>query len=144
MVKSIKKLMPAQEARMSEWADKWIEIGLRTGPAEREKFAQGAQGCYDAADVEWPGNVVWVSSPLALMLAAPLAAAAIELGRQGLLRHVVNDVVRDVVDYAVPGVVGDDVVGDAMRRAVLDAVNSAVRGAARDHHRGRNRGGRKH
>jgi hypothetical protein len=130
MVKHIKKLTPAQEARMKEWADKWIEIGLRTGPAEREKFAQAAEVCYRAAGVAWPGNVVWVASPLVLKLAAPLAAVAIELRRQRLLQHVVNDALRDLVNHVARRAVGDDAVGQAVRRAVLDAVNSAVRGAA--------------
>ena len=35
MAKRIDKLTDAQRARMDEWADRWIEVGLRTGPADR-------------------------------------------------------------------------------------------------------------
>ena len=37
-VKRVDSLTPEQEARMPEWRDKWIEIGLRTGPADRPAF----------------------------------------------------------------------------------------------------------
>ena len=128
----IDKLTHKQKARMKEWADKWIAIGLRTGAAECEKFANSAAACYRAASVAWPGNVVWVASPVALRLTAPLAAVVIALRRHGMGWYVASDALRDLVDCAVHHAVGDDAVGQAMRRAVLDAVNSAVRDAVGD------------
>jgi hypothetical protein len=46
MPKRIDKLTPAQEARMDEWADRWIEIGLRTGEADWERFERSCEACY--------------------------------------------------------------------------------------------------
>jgi hypothetical protein len=111
--KLIKKLTPTQQARMAEWADRWIEIGLRTGAADREKFKQGVEGCYQAAGLKWHNHVVWVSSPLVLALAAPVAALVIQMRRRGLAHHAVDEAL-------------DDAVCDAVRRAVRDAVNGAA------------------
>ena len=132
MVKRIKKLTPEQKARMKGWTDKWIEICLHTGAADREKFAKGAEKFYRYVSDAWPGNVVWTPSPMVLALAAPVALAAAKLRRHRLLQNVANDAVRDVVDRVVHRAVGDDAVGQAMRRSVLDAVNSAVRGVVMD------------
>lgn len=49
MVKRIDSLTEAQRARFDEWADKWIEVGLRTGAADRPKFEAAAEQCYRAA-----------------------------------------------------------------------------------------------
>ena len=47
-VKRLDALTAEQEARMPEWRDKWIEVGLRTGPADREAFEKHATACYKA------------------------------------------------------------------------------------------------
>ena len=85
----IDKLTKAQEAQFDAHADKWIEIGLRTGKADREKFEASVRDCYGFAGVPFPDVVVWVPSPMVLSLAAPSAALAIELieaERRGALK----------------------------------------------------------
>jgi hypothetical protein len=136
MPKRIDKLTPEQEARMPEWRDKWIEIGLRTGHADRARFEAGARACYEATNLTPPERIVWTTSPLALALAAPMAAYLLAL-RAG--RGAVDDAVDVAVDDAVRGAVDDAVdgavrvaVGDAVDDAVDVAVGGAVRGAVDD------------
>src|SRR4051794_17783441 len=69
-VARIDTLTPDQSARIDEWADRWIAVGLRTGRADRERFEAAMRDCYGFAGLEWPGAVVWVPSPLVLALAA--------------------------------------------------------------------------
>jgi len=153
----IDRLTDDERARFNEWADKWIEIGLRTGGADRERMEAAVRDCYRFAGIDWPGVVVWVPSPLVMAFAAPAAAYAIELieairrGRLqpttavggavdgavgdavdvavgGAVRVAVDGAVRDAVDGAVDGAVGG-AVRDAVDGAVGDAVRGAVRGA---------------
>ena len=103
----IDNLTPVQRAQMDAWADKWIEIGLRTGAADREKFEQAAQRCYTAAGIPWPRRVVWVPSPIVMAIAAPVAALLHEFARHGVgmpdvASGAVDGAVSDAVDGAAP------------------------------------------
>jgi hypothetical protein len=134
MVKRIEKLTEAQSAQMAAWADKWIEVGLRTGPADRVKFMSAAERCYEAANIPWHRNIVWVSSPLVMAIAAPVAALVFEISRRGAVDGAVYGAVDDAVRGAVYGAVDDAVDGavrGAVDGAVDDAVDDAVRGAVR-------------
>ena len=71
-VARIDKLTKAQIGRFDQWADKWIEIGLRTAAADRPRFEAAAEKCYRYADIPWHGNIVWVPQP-------PLATSIPEL-----------------------------------------------------------------
>ena len=113
MPKRIDKLTPEQTAAMEAHADKWIAVGLRTGPADREKFERAVAECYRFAGLQPPKRVVWTTSPLAVAFAGPIASHLLE--RRG-----------DAVDGAVDGAVGV-----AVRDAVDDAVGGAVGGAVR-------------
>ena len=95
----IDKLTDAQKARFDEWADKWIEIGLRTGNADRPRFEKAVRQCYGFAGLESPKVIVWAPSPLVVSLAAPIAALLIEIHRR--------DAVRGAVSGAVGGAVGE-------------------------------------
>jgi hypothetical protein len=117
-MKRIEKLTKAQKARFNEWADKWIEIGLRTGPADRPKFEQAVRECYRFAGLEPPKVIVWTTSPLVVSLAGPIAALLIEFHRKGKLS--VHDAVGDAVGDAVRGAVGD-AVGDAVGQVLANA-----------------------
>src|SRR5574337_1094444 len=131
MVKRIDSLTPQQRARMDEWADKWISVGLRTGAADRHKFEKAAEQCYLASNLSWHGNVVWVPSPIVMAFAAPVAALVIQLHRA----KNPGDAVRVAVSGAVDGAVGDAVdgaVSGAVDVAVSAAVRGAVHGAVRD------------
>ena len=146
-VTHIDQLSDEERARFNEWADKWIEIGLRTGPADRARFEAAVKACYGFAGIEWPGVVVWVPSPLVIALAAPTTALVIEAvkaaqraplarvedrhkktGRFQSIRAAVDDAVDAAVGGAVRAAV-DDAVGGAVRAAVDAAVGGAVRGA---------------
>src|SRR6267143_1592616 len=133
----IDSLTEEQRAQFDTHADRWIEIGLRTGPADRKRFAHAVADCYRYAGIPWPDVVAWVPSPLVLAFAAPAAAFAIEYllaSKKRAVRDAVGDAVRGAVDDAVRGAVGGAVRGavrDAVRGAVGDAVCDAVRGAVR-------------
>src|SRR4051794_24229181 len=122
-VARVDELTDAQRARFGEWGDRWVEIGLRTGPADRERFEAAMRDCYDYAGLEWPGVVVWVPSPLVLAIAAPAAASMLEAlasahrrrlpsgGRvgdavAGAVAHAVGGAVERAVDRVVGGTVG--------------------------------------
>lgn len=134
-VARIDQLGDEERARFDEWADRWIEVGLRTGSADRERFEAAAHDCYQFAGIPFPGVVVWVPSPLVLAFAAPAAAFAIELreaagrltplGRGGAVGGAVRGAVDGAVDGAVRGAVRDAVGGAVLRRAVLKTINSA-------------------
>jgi len=143
-VTRIDNLTAEQRARMPEWRDEWIDIGLRTGPADRPVFERNVARCYVAAGLEPPKRVVWVSSPLMLAFCGPAAALAIELRKRvatnpkfalALLRWLpvgsaVDSEVRSEVRSAVDSAVGS-AVGSAVRSAVGSAVRSAVGSAVR-------------
>ena len=57
MVKRIDVLTEAQKAQMAPWADRWIEVGLSTEPADFDAFEVHARRCYEAAGIEWPGGI---------------------------------------------------------------------------------------
>ena len=132
-VTRINELTADQRAQFDAHADRWIEIGLRTGRADRERFDRAARDCYRFAGIDWPGVVVWVPSPLALALAAPAAAVAIEsVLRMKTKRETTARAVQEAVDRAVrEAVIGavSGAVDAAVRRAVSGAVNGAVSGA---------------
>ena len=117
-MKRIDKLTQTQTEQMDAWADKWIEIGLRTGKADRQLFQESARKCYEFAGIPWHGNVVWVPSPIVMALGAPIAGHLI-----GVIRKVKGGAAGDAVDGAVSG---------AVSGAVRDAVRGAVDGAVRD------------
>jgi uncharacterized protein DUF6745 len=141
-------LTDEQRARFDDWADRWVEIGLRTGAADRERFEAAMRDCYRYAGLDWPGAVVWVPSPLELALAAPAAAYAIETHEPALQRRLpsggavgeavacaVAGAVRDGVERAVDRVVGGTIaveVGGIIDGAVHGAVGDPVGGAVAD------------
>jgi hypothetical protein len=64
---SVEDRLDRQElAQIDAWAHRWIEIVWRTGPADRARFERAVRDCYRIAGLQWPGVVVWTSSPLAL------------------------------------------------------------------------------
>ena len=128
MVKRIDALTDEQKAQMDAWADKWIEVGLRTGNADREKFERAAQKCYAAANIPWHGNVIWVPSPIVMAFAAPTADFILQKIGKKAVRDAVGGAVSDAVRGAVGGAVSV-AVGGAVRDAVGGAVGGAVDGA---------------
>ena len=152
MPQRIEHLTPAQKARMAEWADRWIEIGLRTAPADRETFERGVRQWYRYAGLAEPRVIVWCPSPLVAVMAGPIAArllhadgladgvadggavsVAVREAVSGAVSEAVGGAVREAVGDAVDGAVGhavseavDEAVSGAVREAVGDAVDGAV------------------
>jgi hypothetical protein len=77
MAKTVDTLTAAQAAQMQAHADRWIEICLRTGRADRVTFVAAARKLYEYAGIPWHHNVLWVSSPRTVALAGPAAAILI-------------------------------------------------------------------
>ena len=126
----IKKLTPEQKAAMPAYAQKWIEIGLRTGKTDFETFDKYMPICYEKAGLKYPKNVVRVKSPLVGALAASIAEAIWKKKREA-----VGSAVDGAVGEAVEGAVGeavDGVVREAVHEAVHEAVDVVVLGAVRE------------
>src|SRR5574337_740900 len=122
MVKRIDSLTPQQRARMDEWADKWISVGLRTGAADRHKFEKAAEQCYLASNLSWHGNVVWVPSPIVMAFAAPVAALVWHGNVGSAPPPAVSAFAAPAAGGAVHVAVAENV-GGAVRDAVGDAVD---------------------
>ena len=116
MPKYIEKLTPAQEAKIPEYRDYWISVGLKTGATDWGTFDKYMPVCYKKAKLEYPKNIVRVQSPLVGALAAATAENILKKRRDA-----VDGAVRDAVAGAVDGAVGG-AVGGAVDGAVADAV----------------------
>ena len=119
MPTKITKLTKKQTEAMKPWANKWIEIGLKTGETDWKTFDKYMPICYEKAGIKYPIRIVRVSSPLVGALAASVA--------EGILYKIrKDDAVHGAVSDAVDDAVGD-AVGDAVSGAVSDAVHGAVK-----------------
>src|SRR3990167_8793507 len=137
MPKRIDKLTDEQKSQIDAWADKWIEIGLRTGEIDLQTFTEGAKEAYGFASIPWHNNVIVVDNPLIMALAAPVAGLILNniaivgdaVGDTvvGAVDDAVSNAVNGAVAGAVNGTVGD-AVGDTVVGAVDDAVSNAVAG----------------
>jgi len=61
----IENLTPEQEELLSVYRDKWIKIGLQTGPSDAHLAEEGIRTAYQAAGLPPPKAIKWVDSPLA-------------------------------------------------------------------------------
>lgn len=95
-MKYIKELTVEQKARIPEWIDKWIKIGLKTGETDWETFEKYIEVCYQKANIPFPEKIIRVSSPLVGALASSIASSI-----------VVDSAVIDAVIDAVGGAVID-------------------------------------
>ena len=150
-MKRITELTEEQRARLGEWREKWIKVGLSTEKMDLEKFKEGVVGCYEAAKLAPPKIVIKVPSPLVLALAGPTAAfyfsklsavgsavnSAIGSAVNSAVNSAVYSAVNSAVDLEVHSEVNSEVrsavesavyseVGSAVNSAVYSAVNSAV------------------
>jgi hypothetical protein len=75
-LKQITKLTPEQEARFPEFVRKWIDIGLSTEPADRDRAERAIAGLYDLAKLRRP-RVIWLPCPISAALSAVCYAAII-------------------------------------------------------------------
>jgi len=63
--KKFDKLTDEQLAQTGPWAQKWIDIGLSTEPADFDKAEEAALKCYDLIKQDRPKEVLRVASPWA-------------------------------------------------------------------------------
>lgn len=130
MSRRIETLTADQISRMDGWADQWTAIGLKTSAADRGHFEEAARRCYAFAGVAWPQRVVWVSSPLELAVAAPVAALTLRLQHHGLLDNWVRLAIQLVTDAAMRDAVGDppwDQLHPTLDATLDSATGSALR-----------------
>jgi hypothetical protein len=128
MAQRLFMLTRAQEARLPEHAARWIEIGLRTGAAQRPAFERAAQRCYEHAQLRWHERVVWVGSPLVIAHAAPILARLMPAHRSIPVpqprEHLPGDVVTGDADSLMR------VLAAALSETVHRAVGHVVSNAA--------------
>jgi Domain of unknown function (DUF6745) len=67
-VRRLHSLTDAQRAKLSEWAQQWIAIGLSTEPADRPTFERAVRTLYLEQGRKPPSRVIWTGSPLAVDL----------------------------------------------------------------------------
>lgn len=82
----MRELTPEQKAKMDEYADKWVKIGLSTQPANRAEAEAGVKKAYELAGLNPPKHIYWADSP---MSAAMMYAALNEI-KDGKLDEVKN------------------------------------------------------
>ena len=107
-MKKIEKLTPEQEARFPEFVRKWIDIGLSTQPADRERAERAIAGLYGLAKLRQP-RVIWLPCPISAALSAVCYSALIK-------KRLVSEENKPV----------GSAVGGAVYSAVYSAVDSAV------------------
>src|SRR4029453_17972109 len=66
-MKRLHSLTDAQRAKLSEWAQQWIAIGLSTEPADWPTFERAVAMLYVEQGRKAP-SVIWTGSPLAVDL----------------------------------------------------------------------------
>jgi len=59
----IEKLTEAQEAKFPEYTEKWLDIGLATGPADIEKATEAVKLIYESAGLPHPTKFYSAKSP---------------------------------------------------------------------------------
>ena len=79
-MKKITSLTPEQSAQMAGWAEKWIQIGLSTEPANFELAEDAAMRAYDLIGNKRPKIVLRASSPFDATLKGAVAVAQLSQG----------------------------------------------------------------
>jgi len=159
-VTRVDTLTGEQRARMPEWVERWVRIGLATTEGEtgeerdaRRARAEAAVGAhYHASNLDPPMRKVWVTSPLAgvfafsgaaLILAARNRASvgavavrdSVSAAVRGSVRASVDAAVHASVDASVDAAVRDSVdaaVRDSVYASVYASVDASVDAAVRD------------
>ena len=133
-VTRVDALTDEQRARMPEWVERWVRIGLATteGETDEERDARHARAeaavdvYYRAANLEPPARKVWVSSPLAGAFAFPASALILPARRHASVRDSVGASVGDSFGASVRDSVRDSV-GASIGASVRDSVGASVR-----------------
>ena len=67
----ITKLTPEQQAQVPIYLEKWLKIGLSTGPGDRAAAEDAVRRIYEASGRKPPQTIVWLSSPFYLVRTRP-------------------------------------------------------------------------
>lgn len=133
-MRCVNRLTSTQQDRMDEWADRWVEVALRTGPADRDRFERAVAQAYGFTGLDWHGRVVWVSSPLVVAVAAALATALRAPKGRGRLDARIRESLCSAVYTAITSMLTERVIGVLYERvqppihgAAIWVVNTAVR-----------------
>ena len=59
----IEKLTPEQEAKLSEFRDRWLNVGLDVAASNRKSCEEAIRKIYKNAGFEPPAQMLWVKSP---------------------------------------------------------------------------------
>jgi hypothetical protein len=113
------KLSNEQEAKLAEYTEKWLKIGLSTGDCDFEEAKAAAIKCYELAGLKPPTQFYLFDSPLSAAMAGTMLKERDQVGVQ----------VGDQVWDQVWGQVGDQVrdqVGDQVRDQVWGQVGVQV------------------
>jgi len=87
----IEKLTASQTARFSEFIEKWIQIGLCTDRADRDRAERSQKALYKLANLQEP-KIIWVLDPISAAIAAVLIGAWIR--NQNKMNSAVHSAVR--------------------------------------------------
>jgi len=151
----IEKLTPSQEARMPEYAAKWIKIGTSTEPTDRVAAEAAIHKVYECGGLKPPERIIWSKSPTTMVqtiedtsVGASVGASVRDSVRASVGASVRGSVwasVGDSVWGSVWASVGDSVwasvgasVGDSVwasvRGSIRASVGASVRGSVRGQH----------
>lgn len=124
------QLDDVQRAAFEAHAREWTDRALSTDPVDWQRWEAGARRCYDYLAVRWPGNVVRVTSPLALARALFLARVDEMPGdEERALVGMVRGLLQNRVDGLLSKLYGRAGAAQAMR-GVFAPVDAAVAGDA--------------
>ena len=125
MATRIDKLTDEQKAQIGGWADRWVEIGLRTGAADRPKFEGAVRECYRFTKLDPPKAIVWVPSPLVAITAGPIASKILEdpsVGNRIDLFPPFTESINQAIAEATRGAGADKVMESGEARQVIRAL----------------------
>ncbi len=145
----LNKLSKDQVAKLAEYREKWLAIGLCTKRADRKAAEKAMRDVYTVAGLKSPSVFIWLDSPLQGAYAAYLlsnlkkvrdqveAQVEAQVGAQvwDQVRDQVTDQVRDQVGDQVGAQVWDQVGGRVwgqVEAQVWDQVGAQVRGQVWD------------
>jgi flagellar basal body-associated protein FliL len=135
------ELPAARVAELPAIRDKWIQLGLTTGPGNRERAWEGIGRAYEIAGRERPTWWFWMRSPLESAVCCAILRRSFDQVRDQVLAQVLAQVRDQVLDQVsaqvraqVRAQVSDQVlaqvlaqVRDQVRDQVLDQVLDQVR-----------------
>ncbi len=120
----IDALSKDQEARLAEYRDRWIKIGLSTKLANRGEAEEGLKHAYMVAGLNAP-HIVWCASPLSNALTRATVFDLEKTKPGASVGDSVWDSVGDSVGASVRASVGASV-GDSVGASVWDSVQDSV------------------